>query len=135
VTSYLFDTSFLIEYFNEVESGTLGPARRFRSRQPRGHRVYASVVSLAELLEGSDDPSGTERAFHSLVQCLGLYEQHGRRAGLLQRRARGEGARLGENDAWIAATATLADLTVVGDDDAAFADRPGLSYVNFRRQG
>ena len=51
----------------------------------------------------------------------------------MQRRARASGARLGENDAWIAATASLAKLTLVGDDDRAFAGRPGLAYINFRR--
>ncbi|MFM9080241.1 MAG: hypothetical protein ACKOTE_08945 [Opitutaceae bacterium] len=39
---------------------------------------------------------------------------------------------MGENDAWIAATAAFAQLTIIGDDDRAFANRPSVTYVNFR---
>jgi predicted nucleic acid-binding protein len=50
----------------------------------------------------------------------------------MQQRARAKGTRMGENDAWIAATAALAQLTIIGDDDRAFGDRPAVAYVNFR---
>jgi len=39
---------------------------------------------------------------------------------------------MGENDAWIAATAALGKLKIVGDDNNAFADRPAAAYSNFR---
>jgi len=39
----------------------------------------------------------------------------------------------GENDAWIAAIALKADLTLLADDDDAFNDRGPLKYRNFRR--
>jgi len=85
------------------------------------------------MLEGTDCPTEVERELERLVSLLGLHQPQARRAGLMQRRARASGARLGENDAWIAATASLAKLTLVGDDDRAFAGRPGLAYINFRR--
>lgn len=132
MADYLLDTSFLIDYFNEVAVGTTGPARRFRACLPGGAKLCVSIVSLAELIEGADDARLVERELLSLARVVGLHHQHGTRAGLLQRRARSAGKRLGENDAWIAATAALARLTIIGDDDRAFGDRPGLAYVNFR---
>ncbi|HVW19895.1 MAG TPA: type II toxin-antitoxin system VapC family toxin [Opitutaceae bacterium] len=129
---YLFDTSFLIDLINETGSNHTGAARRYYGRLAGGSRFFASIVSLSELVEGADDPGELAREFHAIVHCLGLHQQHGIRAGLLQRHGREQGRRMGENDAWIAATATLGDLTLVGDDDAAFAGRPGLDYVNFR---
>jgi len=51
---------------------------------------------------------------------------------LMQRRAREAGSRMNENDAWIAVTAALANLKIVGDDDSAFAHRPAVAYANFR---
>jgi predicted nucleic acid-binding protein len=100
--------------------------------RPGRARLYASIVTLCELLEGADSPDEVERKVFETVSVLGLHRQHARRAGLMQRRAREAGSRMGENDAWIAATAALANLKIVGDDDNAFADRPGVAYANFR---
>jgi len=133
VPKYLLDSSFLIDYFNEKEAGAAGPALRFRRQLPQNVRFYGSIVSLAELVEGAEDTEEASRRFYQAVTCIGLFQQHGWRAGLLQKQGREQGRRIGENDAWIAATAALAHLTLVGDDDAAFADRPGVNYVNFRR--
>jgi predicted nucleic acid-binding protein len=132
VADYLLDSSFLIGYFNEVAQGKIGPARRFRAQMPARSRLFFSLVSLAELLEGADDPAAVERELGRLARCLGLSQQHARRVALMQRRAREHGTRLGENDAWIAVTAALAGLSLVGDDDRAFAHRPSVSYLNFR---
>lgn len=132
MADYLLDSSFLIAYFNEVADRRSGPARNFFVTLPSRSRLFASVVSLAEMLEGSDHPMEVERELTRLVSLLGLHQAHARRAGLMQRRARKTGVRLGENDAWIAATAAMTQLTLVGDDDNAFAHQPGVAYVNFR---
>lgn len=132
MADYLLDSSFLIDYFNEVADATVGPARQFRAQMPARARLFVSIVSLAELLEGADDAAAVERALGVLARSLGLSHQHARRVGLIQRRARANGTRLGENDAWIVATAALGQLKLVGDDDRAFANRPTVSYVNFR---
>src|SRR5271170_459234 len=97
---------------------------------PARSRLFVSIASLAELLEGAGDAAAVERELGLLARSLGLSQQHARRVGLLQRRARTNGTRLGENDAWIAATAALGQLKLVGDDDRAFANRPAVSYVN-----
>lgn len=132
VVDYLLDSSFLIAYFNEVADQRAGPARRYRASLPARSRFYVSIVSLAELLEGAEDPAEVERQLTEMAMLLGLHRQHARRAGTIQRRARADGNRMGENDAWIAATAALGRLEIVADDDKAFASRPSLAYANFR---
>jgi predicted nucleic acid-binding protein len=135
VVDHLLDSSFLIAYFNEVADQRVGPARRFRASLPARSRLYVSIVSLAELLEGAEDPAEVERQLTELAMLLGLHRQHARRAGIIQRRARTDGNRMGENDAWIAATAALGHLKIVADDDKAFAGRPSIAYSNFRTRG
>lgn len=131
MSDYLLDTSFLIDYFNEVADREVGPARIFRTKLPARSKLYVSIVTLAELLEGAEDGEAVERELSHLAQFLSLGQQHSRRAGLMQQRARGK--RMGENDAWIAATASLTKLVIIGDDDKAFDDRPAVAYLNFRR--
>ena len=134
VTDYLLDTSFLIALFNEVADRNTGPARRFRALMPARARLYVSIVALAEILEGAENPDEAERQLMSMAILLGLHRQHARRAGMIQRRARTEGSKMGENDAWIAATAALGHLKLVGDDDNAFAGRSWIAYANFRTE-
>jgi len=133
VADYLLDTSFLIDYFNEVAEGELGPARTFRAKLPTRSKLYVSIITLAELLEGADDTEAVEQELMRLAQFLNLGQQHAKRAGLMQQRARSQGKRMGENDAWIAATASLTKLVIIGDDDKAFEDRPSVAYLNFRK--
>jgi predicted nucleic acid-binding protein len=59
---------------------------------------------------------------------LGLYLSQAQRCAHLQRRS---SRRLGENDAWLAATAESIDADVVGADRSAF-DRLGTRYLRFR---
>jgi len=132
VADYLLDTSFLITYFNEVADRKAGPARRFWSSMPARAKLYVSIVTMSELLEGAENPNEVERQLMGMAILLGLHRQHARRAGTMQRRARSDGNRMGENDAWIAATAAIGHLKIIGDDDKAFAGRSALAYANFR---
>jgi hypothetical protein len=58
----------------------------------------------------------------------GLQLAQARRCALLQRRA---SKRLGENDAWLVATAELLDADIVGADRTAF-EGLGARYLRFR---
>lgn len=122
----LLDTSFLVALERETARGELGPARTFlpslRSRQ-----LVVSIVSVEELLEGAADDAAT---FASLQRFAiqGLHLAQARRCALLQRRA---SRRLGENDAWLVATADSLNADVVGADRAAF-ERLGERYLRFR---
>ena len=122
----LLDTSFLIALERETADGKHGPARAFLSSL-RGRQLVVSVISVAELLEGAADEAA---AFGSLQRFAiqGLHLAQARRCALLQRRA---ARRMGENDAWLVATAESINADVAGADRAAF-ERLGSRYLRFR---
>jgi predicted nucleic acid-binding protein len=122
----LFDSSFLIALERETATGSVGPARRFLPTL-RGRRMVISIVSVEELLEGAEDREAAAATLqHFSVQ--GLHLAHAQRCALLQSRS---ARRMGENDAWLVATAELLDADVVGDDRVAF-ERLGARYLRFR---
>ena len=122
----LLDTSFLIDLERETSAGAIGPARTFLPSL-RGRRLIVSIVSVEELLEGAVDEA-TAMASLQRFSIQGLHLVQARRCALIQRRA---SRRLGENDAWLVATAESLNADVVGADRAAFA-RLGARYLRFR---
>jgi predicted nucleic acid-binding protein len=120
------DASFLVALERETASSENGPARQFLPSL-RGRRLVISVVSVEEILEGAVDEAA---AFASLQRFAiqGLHLAQARRCALLQRRA---SHRMGENDAWLVATADALDADLVGADRAAF-ERLGARYLRFR---
>lgn len=122
----LLDTSFLVALERETARGELGPARQFLPSL-RGRQLAVSIVSVEELLEGTIDEA-TALASLQRFSIQGLHFAHARRCALLQRRAP---QRLGENDAWLVATAQSINADVVGADRAAF-ERLGTRYLRFR---
>lgn len=100
---------------NDSDTHGIGQARTFPSSL-RGRPLVVSIVCVEELLEGADDETA---AFASLQRFTiqGLHLTQARRCALAQRRA---SRRLGENDAWLAATADSIDADVVGTDRAVF---------------
>jgi predicted nucleic acid-binding protein len=122
----LLDTSFLVALERETASGENGPARKFLPSL-RGRRLVVSIVSVEEILEGAADEAD---AFASLRRfaILGLHLAQARRCALRQRRA---ARRMGENDAWLVATADALNGDVVGADRVAF-ERLGTRYLRFR---
>ena len=110
----------------ETAKGELGPARRFLPSL-RERPLVMSIVTVEELLEGASD----EAAAVASVQRFpiqGLHLAQARRCARLQHRAR---RRLGENDAWLVATAESIDADVVGADRIAF-ERLGARYLRYR---
>jgi predicted nucleic acid-binding protein len=122
----LLDASFLVALERETASGENGPARKFLPSLG-GRRLVISIVSVEEILEGAADEAA---AFASLQRFAvqGLHLAQARRCALLQRRA---SRRMGENDAWLVATADSLDADVVGADRTAF-ERLGSRYLRFR---
>lgn len=86
-----------------------------------------SVVAAAEVLEGALDGTSAEAALQRF-SIQGTHWAHAKRCALLQRRTP---KRMGENDAWLVATAELLDADIVGADRAAF-ERLGGRYLRFR---
>ena len=122
----LLDTSFLVALERETARGEQGPARRFLPSL-RGRRLVVSVVTAAELLEGAADEAAAAASLERFV-IQGLHLAQARRCAHLQRRA---SRRMGENDAWLVATAESIGADVVGADRSAF-DRLGPAYLRFR---
>jgi len=122
----LLDTSFLIDLERETAKAEPGPARRFLPSL-RGRPLVISIVTVEELLEGAADE---DAALASLQRfsIQGLHLAQARRCALLQRRA---ARRMGENDAWLVATAESINADVVGADRPAF-ERLGARYLRYR---
>jgi predicted nucleic acid-binding protein len=122
----LLDSSYLIDLEREVANGEIGPARRFLSSL-RGRPLVVSVVSVEELLEGAISDADALAALQRF-RIQGLHLAQARRSALLQRRT---SRRLGENDAWLVATADSIDADVVAADRRAF-ERLGARHLRFR---
>jgi hypothetical protein len=121
----LLDASYLIALEREAAANEVGPARRFLTSL-RGRRLVVSVVTVAEILEGAIDQDAAVTALQRFAQ--GIHLAHAQRCALIQRRA---SRRLGENDAWLVATAESLGADVVGHDRAAFS-RLGDRYLRFQ---
>ena len=126
--SYLFDTSFLIELADEIESGEDGPAVQYLATLPSAARVFVSPVTIAELLEGAEDPEACVHLLNGYHQTV-IGWQAAKRCALNQSRA---AQRMGENDAWQAAIAVVGGHTLVGRD-RAFERRSWLDYHDFAK--
>ncbi len=122
----LLDTSFLIALERETARREMGPARRFLPAL-LGRQLVVSIVSVEELLEGAVDGVSALTSLRRFA-IQGLHLAQAQRCALLQRRA---SRRLGENDAWLVATAQSIDADIVGADRLAF-ERLGARYVKFR---
>ena len=122
----LLDSSYLIDLERETAAGNVGPARKFLSSL-RGRPLVISIVSVEELLEDAIDEAAALAALPRFT-IQGLHLTQARRCALLQRRT---SQRLGENDAWLVATAESLDADIVGADRTVF-ERLGARYLRFR---
>lgn len=122
----LLDSSFLIDLERETASAAMGPARAFLPSL-RGRPLVVSVITVAELLEGAADERTTLNSLQRF-SIQGLHLAHAQRCARLQRRP---ARRLGENDAWLVATAEVLGADVVGADRTAF-QRLGSRYLQYR---
>lgn len=122
----LLDSSFLIALERETSGGVAGPARRFLPAL-RGRTLVVSVITVAELLEGAVDEAAAWASLQRFT-IQGVHLAQARRCAVLQR---GSARRMGENDAWLVATAEALDADLVGDDHRAF-ERLGTRYLRFR---
>ncbi|HTD15233.1 MAG TPA: PIN domain-containing protein, partial [Chthoniobacterales bacterium] len=113
----LLDASFLIELEREVEAGRPGPAVDWlrRNRELPERQILVSAVTVEEFLEGFDNQRrGMVFVSHYVPQTIGF--KHARKCAELQRRAKKNGKRFGENDAWQLAFAECAGAAIVARD-------------------
>jgi predicted nucleic acid-binding protein len=121
----LLDSSFLIALERETGRNEVGPARKFLPSL-RGRPLVVSIVSVEEILEGAAEPAAALASLQRFI-VQGLSLAQAQRCALLQRRS---SKRLGENDAWLVATAESLNADVVGADRGAF-ERLGARYLRF----
>jgi predicted nucleic acid-binding protein len=131
VAPVLLDASFLIALEREVEAGRPGPAVDWlrRNRALRERQILVSTVTVEEFLEGFDNQRrGTAFISRYVPQTIGF--KHAKKCAELQRRAKKNGKRFGENDAWQLVFAECAGATIVARDRDAFSHL-GKRYEEF----
>jgi predicted nucleic acid-binding protein len=121
----LLDTSFLIEFEDELAGKRAGPATALLASR-RTMPGAISIVTLGEFAEGFLDPVALNE-FVSPFRIVQLSRMIAWRTAILQTSL---SRRLGENDAWIAATAIAYGATLVARE-RAFARVPRLDYLSF----
>lgn len=94
----------------------LGEVRYGIERMPRGRRRHELETKVAELL--------------ARVPCESVPEEAGNYYARIKRETERRGARLDENDLWIAATALCMDATLV-TSDSDFQRASGLKTENW----
>ena len=122
----LTDTTFWIDLAEETAANQSGPARRFLARQ-RASSLEVSIITWGELAAGVNSPSELDHLLRR-VRIVNLHLQIAWEAGRIERELAERGARLGENDNWIAATARTWGLPLVSRD-VAFQRVPNLRVV------
>jgi predicted nucleic acid-binding protein len=121
----LLDTSFLIEFEDELVNRKSGSARAVLSAHRR-QAAAISIITLGEFAEGFTDP-------RALLEFLAPFRVVQLSRAIAWRMAALQGSlsrRLGENDAWIAATALSYEATLVAREKA-FERVPRLDYLAF----
>jgi len=121
----LLDTSFLIGLEDELAQQQPGAARAVLAAH-RSEAAAVSIVTVGEFAEGFED----QRRFSEFIgrfQVVQLSRAIAWRTAMMQTSL---SKRLGENDAWIAATALAYDATLVARD-SAFTRVPRLRYLEF----
>ena len=124
----LTDTTFWIDLLEERANGEEGPAHQFIARSRR-HSLRVSLITWGELAAGVE----SSQALYDLlnrVRVLPLPLHVAWEASRIERELSRTGARLGENDNWIAATARAWGLRLVSRD-AAFRRVPRLRVISY----
>ena len=121
----LLDTSFLVEFEDELLARRQGPATAVLAARESAP-VAISIVALGEFAEGFSDARALNE-FITPFRVVQLSRAIDWRMAALQNSL---SRRLGENDAWIAATALVYGATLVGREQA-FGRVPRLDYLRF----
>lgn len=123
--NYLLDSSFVIDALNEIAACESGPALKWLKSNPRA-RLWISPITLAEVLEGAEDPVAVS-GYLARYGWQGIHRAQAEAAAVMQKRLQ---KRMGENDAWQAAIAGCMKGTVLGHDRAF--KRLGAGYEDYR---
>jgi predicted nucleic acid-binding protein len=123
----LLDSTFVIDLLNEIAGGKPAAAIDWLRRNCTA-TLWISPVTLAEVLEGAEDPEAV-KDYMRRYSWQGIHRVH---ADLVAKAQRRSSRRMGENDAWQAAVAEQMGAILVGHDPKAFK-RLGSGYEDYRR--
>lgn len=127
----IVDTTFLIDMEREIARRQPGPAMAFLADHP-SEPLRISAVTFGELAEGYEDAHAP-----ALVELTAPFEimeitvPVAKKYAAISRALRSSGARWGDNDLWIAATAMEAGETLLTRDADHFGRIAGLSVLGY----
>ena len=110
------DTTWLSDFHDERERGRRGPASAFLATR-RSQKVLVTVISAGELAV-MFETEGLARAFLQGYTILRLTPEIAYTAAAIERELIRDGARLGENDNWIAGFCRYYGQPVISRDRA-----------------
>jgi predicted nucleic acid-binding protein len=122
------DTTFLSDFHHERETQRRGPASRFLAAH-RSQRTLVTVVSVGEIAVIFESDV-VARQFLGPYRVLRLTPEIALAAAQVDREQISEGARLGENDTWIAGFCRYCGQPLVSRD-AAFDQVRGLRRLAY----
>jgi predicted nucleic acid-binding protein len=123
-----FDTNFLIDLGEELQTNKVGPTRSFLGRR-RSRIPAVTVISLGELAAGMADNEAA-RQFLARFRIVSLKPEIALEAASIDRHLIRTGQRLGENDNWIAGFARYYGEPIVSND-RAFDRVPALRRISY----
>jgi len=110
------DTTFLVDFHNEQSGGKTGSASKFLQSH-RAQQLLTTVISAGEFAAGFDDVRHA-RIFLSRWRILNLQPEIAFAAAQVDRELMDAGARLGENDTWIAGFVRYFNQSLISNDKA-----------------
>ena len=127
----ILETTFLIDLERELARGGDGPAQRFLGSHA-AHRLFITPTIAGELAAGTSlaDRVRWER-FLSAFRVLPITEDASWEYGRASRYLRENGAMIGGNDLWIAATAVAHGVPLVTRNTRHYRRVPGLDVRGY----
>lgn len=131
--SAVLETSYLIDLERERARGRDGPATSLLRGELAGRGLFLTFTVAGELAAGrSLGDLEVWRTFVGQFRVLPWSFDVSWRYGRLYRYLADNGALIGANDLWIAATALVHDLPLVTANEAHFRRIPDLPLVPYR---
>lgn len=128
----ILDSTFLVDFEREVRRGEAGPAVKFLEARPEATLAITFTIA-GELAAG--DSLGMDRAkweeYIRPFEMLDYAAEVGWTFGKIHRALRKDGAMIGANDLWIAATALVHGRPVVTRNVAEFSRVPALEVLGY----
>ncbi len=112
------DTTFLIDWVEEMRSGQFGPARDFIANR-RQEIIRTTVISLAEVAAGFPT-SAAAWTYFSKWPVYRLHDGIAKIVADVDRQQSAMGQRIGENDTWIAGFCIYYKQPLISRDTQAF---------------